>query len=69
MKVEYSATLQIAHATTWQEIKQRAEEANIPDEATLHIDKYEGDQHDPGYTNLIWKWSTGSNTTTGRFLA
>jgi hypothetical protein len=60
MRIQHEATITIDHTTTFNDIYESVVAAEIPLNAKVDVYRWEGDQHDPSYTNLKFHWETGS---------
>lgn len=58
MKINHSAKIEVKHDTTFGDIYDAVVNAQIPISAKVSVDKYVGDQRDPGYTHLTFTWET-----------
>jgi hypothetical protein len=60
MKINHNAEIKIDHNTTFGDIYDAVVAAEIPPTAKVSVDKYVGDQRDPGYSHIKFAWETGS---------
>lgn len=60
MKIEHSAQLTIKHDTSVGQLLEALQGAQVPESAKITVDHWAGDQRDPSYTHLKFKWETGS---------
>jgi hypothetical protein len=63
VRINHSAQWDIKHDTTFAEIYDAVAVASteVPPEATVSVEHYPGDQRDPGYTHLKFRWTTGES--------
>jgi hypothetical protein len=61
VKINHSAQLEIKRNTTFAEVYDAVISAEVPAEAVVTVEHYPGDQRDPGYTHLKFRWTTGES--------
>lgn len=59
MRVQHEASAQLKYDSTFADLKQIVEDAGVPESARVDVKHYEGNQMDPSYTTITFRWETG----------